>query len=143
MSLRILGAVVLVIAALYGWVGRGYEAPFGDVLGPSVFPVIVAVPTALLAASLVVFPSGQVSWPPPRRIARQAAGLGVLIAYAWLLKPLGFPVATFGLIAGLAVVLGGPPVSAVILGAGMSAGLWVLFDRVLGLPLALLGPWLT
>ena len=142
MSVRILGAVILLVAALYAWVGRGYSAPFGDVLGPSVFPVLVGVPAMLLAASLVVFPSGAVAWPPAGRIARQAAGLAVLVAYAWLLKPLGFPLATFGLIAGLAITLGGPAGSSALLGATMSLGLWALFDRVLGLPLAFLGPWL-
>ena len=142
MSVRLLGVAVLMVAALYAWVGRGYSAPFGDVLGPSVFPVLVGVPAMLLAASLVVFPSGTVAWPPPGRIARQAIGLAVLVAYAWLLKPLGFPIATFGLIAGLAVALGGPVLQSVALGAAMSVGLWVLFDQVLGLPLALLGNWL-
>ena len=142
MSVRILGVTVLLVAALYAWVGRSYSAPFGDVLGPSVFPVLVGVPAMLLAASLVAFPSGTVAWPPAGRIARQAAGLAVLIGYAWLLKPLGFPLATFGLIAGLAVTLGGPVVRSVVLGAATSLGLWALFDRVLGLPLALVGPWL-
>lgn len=141
-SVRVLGAVILVVAALYAWVGRTYSAPFGDVLGPSVFPVLVAVPAMLLAASLVAFPSGEVAWPPPGRLARQAGGLAVLVGYAWLLVPLGFPLATFGLIAGLALVLGGAPGSSLALGALASFGLWALFDRVLGLPLAFLGPWL-
>ena len=139
MSVRLLGAAILVVAALYGWVGRNYSAPFGDVLGPSVFPVMVAVPAMLLAASLVVFPSGEVSWPEPARLARQLAGLAVLVGYALLLVPLGFPIATFGLVAGLAVVLGGKPIPSALLGLGGSLGLWALFDRILGLPLALLG----
>ena len=141
-SIRLLGVAVFLVAALYFWVGRTYSAPFGDVLGPAAFPVLVAVPTMLLAASLVAFPSGEVTWPPAGRIARQAAGLGVLVLYALLLKPLGFPLSTFGLIAGLAVTMGGPVPTSLALGAGMSLTLWVLFDRVLGLPLAFLGPWL-
>ena len=142
MSVRLLGLAVLAVALWYGWVGRSYSAPFADVLGPSVFPVIVAVPAALLAASLVVFPSGEVTWPGPARLARQGAGLGVLVLYALLLKPLGFPLATFGLVAGLAFVMEGPLRTSLILGAVMSLALWALFDRVLGLPLAFLGPWL-
>lgn len=139
MSIRLAGAAVLVIAAFYTFFGRGYSASFGDVLGPSVFPVLVGVAAMILAASLVVFPAGAVSWPGTNRMARQIAALGVLFGYAWLLVPLGFPLATFALIAGLAVVLGGPAGRSVLLGAVMSLGLWALFDQVLGLPLAFRG----
>ncbi|KUF10970.1 tricarboxylic transporter [Pseudoponticoccus marisrubri] len=129
------------IAALYTWYGRDYTASFGDVLGPSVFPMIVGIPAMILAASLVVFPSGQVSWPPRDHMLRQVAALAILAGYAWLLLPLGFPLATFGLIAGLGIVLGGAPLKAVALGAVLAPGLWALFDQVLGLPLAVLGRW--
>lgn len=138
-SVRLLGAAIFLIAALYTYYGQGYSVAFGDVLGPSVFPVIVGVPAMLLSASLVVFPSGQVEWPDRSHILRQVAALAILLGYAWSLKPLGFPLATFGLIAALAIVLGGTPVRALVLGAAMSLGLWVLFDQVLGLPLAFLG----
>jgi putative tricarboxylic transport membrane protein len=138
-SIRVAGAAIFGIAALYAWNASAYEASFGDVLGPVVFPVLVAIPTMLLAASLVVFPSGRVDWPAPGRIGRQAVALAVLVAYSLTLKPLGFPLATFGLIGVLAMVLGGTPAKALILGASMSLGLWALFDQVLGLPLAFLG----
>lgn len=139
MTIRLAGVAIFVIAALFTWVGRGYTAAFSDVLGPSVFPVIVGIPTMILSASLVVFPAGRVDWPEGPRILRQAAAIVVLVSYAWLLKPLGFPLATFGLIALLGIVLDGTPLKAGIVGATMSLGLWVLFDQVLGLPLAFLG----
>lgn len=139
MSLRIFGAAVFVIAAFYTWYGKGYTVVFGDVLGPSVFPVILGIPAMLLAASLVLVPGGTVSWPDRSHLARQAAALVVLLGYAWLLKPLGFVPATFALIAALAVVLGGALRPALGLGAVLALGLWALFDKVLGLPLAFLG----
>lgn len=142
-SLRLLGAVIFAVAALYTWVGSGYSVSFGDVLGPSAFPVIVGIPAMILSASLVVVPGGRVEWADRAHLLRQGAALAVLVAYAWLLVPLGFPLATFGLIFGLAMILGGPPGASVLLGAAMSLGLWALFDRVLGLPLAVLGPVLT
>lgn len=141
MSIRLLSAAIFVIAALYTWQSQAYEVAFGDVLGPAVFPVIVGIPAMILAASLVVFPSGTVAWPPAERIARQVAGLAVLVAYAWLLRPLGFPIATFGLVAALGVVLGGSPWRAIVLAAVIAPGLWALFDQVLGLPLDFLGTW--
>ena len=141
MSVRLAGAAIFVIAALYTWYGRGYTASFGDVLGPSVFPVIVGIPTMILSASLVAFPSGQVEWPDRVHMVRQGAALAVLIAYALLLRPLGFPIATFGLVAGIGIILGGAPLKAVALGAVVAPSLWALFDQVLGLPLAALGTW--
>lgn len=141
MSVRLLGVAILVIAALYSWQSQFYTASFGDVLGPSVFPLIVGVPTIILAASLVVYPAGSAIWPAPARLVRQFAALAILIAYAWLLRPLGFPLATFGLVAALGVVLNGTPWKAVVLAAVIAPGLWALFDQVLGLPLAFLGSW--
>ena len=141
MSVRLLGVAILVIAALYSWQSRTYTINFGDVLGPSVFPLIVGIPTMILAASLVVFPAGSVDWPPPARMLRQVAALVILVAYAWLLRPLGFPLATFGLIAALGMVLSGTPWKTFVLAAFIAPGLWALFDQLLGLPLAFLGSW--
>lgn len=141
MSIRLLGVAILVIAALYTWRSQTYTINFGDVLGPSVFPLIVGIPTMILAASLVVFPAGAVDWPPKGRMLRQVAALAILIAYAWLLRPLGFPLATFGLVAAMGMVLSGTPWKALVLAAFVAPGLWALFDQVLGLPLAFLGSW--
>ncbi|TMV04304.1 tripartite tricarboxylate transporter TctB family protein [Ruegeria sediminis] len=130
---------MFVIAAVYTWYGSTYSVAFGDVLGPSVFPVIVGIPAMLLSGSLVVFPGGGIDWPDRSHLFRQAAAIAVLLGYAWLLTPLGFPIATFGLIAALGAVLGGDPLKSVVLGVVMSLALWVMFDQILGLPLAFLG----
>ncbi|MBY6200948.1 tripartite tricarboxylate transporter TctB family protein [Maritalea mobilis] len=143
MSVRLAGVAIFMIAALYTWYGRDYTASFGDVLGPSVFPMIVGIPAMILSASLVVFPTGQVAWPDRSHMLRQVAALAILLGYAFLLLPLGFPLATFGLIAGMGIVLGGSPVKAIILGALFAPALWALFDQVLGLPLAVLGRWFS
>jgi putative tricarboxylic transport membrane protein len=139
MSIRIFGVVIFVISTLYTWNAGSYAITFGDVLGPTVFPVIVGIPMMILSASLVVFPSGQVDWPAPQRMWRQAAALAVLIGYTIVLRPLGFPLATFALIALLGIILGGAAWKAVLLGAIMAPALWALFDQVLGLPLDFLG----
>ncbi|MCU9840384.1 tripartite tricarboxylate transporter TctB family protein [Ruegeria sp. WL0004] len=138
-STRVLAAVIFVIAAVYTYYGQSYTVSFGDVLGPSVFTLIVGIPAMLLSGSLVVFPGGGVEWAGRAHLVRQAIAIAVLLGYAWLLKPLGFPLATFGLISALAIVLGGNAVKSLVLGAAMSLTLWVLFDQILGLPLAFLG----
>lgn len=134
-----MGVVIFVIAALYTWQAGTYAITFGDVLGPTVFPVIVGIPMMILSASLVVFPTGQVDWPAPQRMWRQAAALAVLVGYTMLLQPLGFPLATFALIALIGIILGGAVWRATLLGGISAPALWALFDQVLGLPLDFLG----
>ncbi len=138
-STRILSAAIFVVAAVYTWYGSTYTVSFGDVLGPSVFTLIVGIPAMVLSGSLIVFPGGGIEWAGRSHLMRQAIAIAVLVGYAWLLKPLGFPLATFGLIAALAIVLGGDARKSLLLGGAMSLSLWVLFDQILGLPLAFLG----
>lgn len=139
MSIRLAGVAIFLVAALYAWTAQDYTASFGDVLGPSVFPIMVGIPAMALALSLVVFPGGSVSWPSPARLLRQAMALGALIAYALLLEPLGFPLATAAVIAAVAMVLDGPPLKSTLIGIAGSLSLWVLFDQLLGLPIDFLG----
>ena len=134
-----MGVVMFVIAALYTRQAETYAVSFGDVLGPTVFPAIVGIPTMILSASLVVLPTGQVEWPTPQRMARQLAALAVLVGYTMTLEPLGFPLATFALITLIGITLGGTPWRAMLLGAIVAPALWALFDLVLGLPLDFLG----
>ena len=131
--------MIFVVAAVYTWYGSTYTVTFGDVLGPSVFTLIVGIPAMVLSGSLIVFPGGGIEWAGRSHLMRQAIAIAVLLGYAWLLKPLGFPLATFGLIAALAIVLGGDARKSLLLGGAMSLSLWVLFDQILGLPLAFLG----
>ncbi|ABD56702.1 tripartite tricarboxylate transporter TctB family protein [Jannaschia sp. CCS1] len=139
MSIRLAGVAIFVIAALYAWTAQDYTASFGDVLGPSVFPVMVGIPAMALALSLVVFPGGTVSWPAPRRLLRQGLAIATLVAYSILLEPLGFPLATAALVAAIAIIMDGPVVKSAIIGIAGSLSLWVLFDRLLGLPIDFLG----
>lgn len=139
MSTRFAGAAIFLIAALYAWTAQDYAISFGDVLGPSVFPIMIAVPTLALALSMVAFPGAPTSWPTPARLMRQGMALAGLIAYAFLLRPLGFPLSTAAMIALLAVVLDGPPVKSLIIGVVGALSLWVLFDQLLGLPIDFFG----
>lgn len=139
MSIRLAGVAIFLVAALYAWTAQDYTASFGDVLGPSVFPIMVGIPAMALALSLVVFPGGTVSWPSMGRLMRQAMAISALIGYAILLEPLGFPLATASVIAIVAMVLDGPPVKSLIIGVAGSLSLWVLFDQLLGLPIDFLG----
>ncbi|MEO0765908.1 MAG: tripartite tricarboxylate transporter TctB family protein [Pseudomonadota bacterium] len=139
MTIRLAGVAIFLIAALYAWTAQNYTAPFGDVLGPSVFPVMVGIPAMVLALSLVVFPGGTVTWPAAGRLLRQGLAVASLAAYSVLLEPLGFPIATAALVAVIAIIMDGPVVKAAIIGVAGALSLWFLFDQLLGLPIAFLG----
>lgn len=138
---RVVGAAVFLVAAAYTWTARSYTAPFGDVLGPAMFPTLVGVTAMLLSGLIALFPGGGTSWPERHRVLRQVAATLVLVAYAFVLQPLGFPLATALLIAAVAWLMGGPALGSALLGALAAPALWFLFDRVLGLPLDFLGSW--
>ena len=102
---------------------------------------MVGIPAMVLSALIALFPGGTTSWPERHRQLRQAVAVAILVAYAYLLQPLGFPIATGLLIASVAWLMGGPRLGSLLLGALSAPALYVLFDRVLGLPLDLLGHW--
>ncbi|MEJ6389443.1 tripartite tricarboxylate transporter TctB family protein [Gymnodinialimonas ulvae] len=139
MSIRLAGVAIFLVAALYAWTAQDYTVSFGDVLGPSVFPIMVGVPAMILALSLVVFPGGTVSWPAPARLLRQGLAIVALVAYSVLLEPLGFPLATAALVAVIAIIMDGPVLKSAIIGLAGALSLWALFDQLLGLPIDFLG----
>lgn len=135
---RIAGATLAALAAWIWWTAGSFQIAFGDPVGPSAFPRLVALPMALCAAVLVVAPDAEPRWPGAAALVRQGAALTALAAYPALLVPLGFPLATAAAVAALARTLGAGWGQGAAAGAAMGAGLWVLFDPGLGLPLPLL-----
>ncbi|WP_340109756.1 tripartite tricarboxylate transporter TctB family protein [Pikeienuella sp. HZG-20] len=143
MSDRVAGLILFVISGVYVWLAGGYTAGFGDPLGPAAFPRIIGVPAMALSALLVIWPGPEPEWARGGRLLRQGAALAVLLGYALLLEPLGFVLSTLLAIAALALLMRAPPRAALLSGAAVAPALWLLFDRVLGLPLPLAGSWLS
>lgn len=137
MSDRIAGLLLFAFAVWYGWTAEGFQQGFGDPLGPSMFPQLVAVPFALLSLVLVFRPDPDPAWPHGFALLRQAFCLLVLLGYAGSLERLGFPLATLIACALLCRLLGTDWLRAGLAGAGVGVALYVLFDPVLGLPLPL------
>ena len=134
---RIAGAVFAALALWIWWKAGTFRIAFGDPVGPSAFPRLVALPMGLCALALLIAPDAEPRWPRGAALARQGAALAALAAYPALLVPLGFPIATAAAVAALARTLGAGWAQGVAAGAAMGAGLWVLFDPLLGLPLPL------
>lgn len=138
MTDRIVGLVLLALSIWYGTTAGGYEASFGDPLGPAAFPIMLSVPAAVLSLALILRPDAEPAWPTGWPLLRQAACLSLLLAYAGLLEVLGFPLATFLAVALMGRLLRTSWPKAALSGAIMSALLFLAFDRVLDLPLPLL-----
>lgn len=89
----------------------------------------------------MIWPRHNADWAGPAGLLRQAAALGLLLGYALLLEPLGFVPSTFAAVLGLGLLMGAPPIRG-FLTAGIAApGLYILFDRLMGLPLPMIGTW--
>lgn len=142
MSDRVAGLILLVLSGIYVWLAGGYRAGFGDPLGPAAFPRIVGIPAMALSLLLIIWPGTEPDWARDSRLLRQGAALAALLGYAFLLEPLGFVLSTFIAVAALSLLMRASPRAAILSGAGIAPALWLLFDRLLGLPLPLAGSWL-
>lgn len=141
MTDRLSGLFFFLLATGYVWLSAGYTAGFGDPLGPAIFPRVIGIPAMILSLSLIIWPRHNATWADRAGLARQAAAVAILISYALLLEPMGFVPATFTAMLGLALLMGAPPVKALVTAGLAAPGLYLLFDRVMGLPLPLFGNW--
>lgn len=141
MTDRLAGLCFFLLAAGYLWLSAGYTAGFGDPLGPAIFPRVIGIPAILLGLSLAIWPRHDAVWAGPAGLLRQGAALALLLGYALLLEPAGFVPSTFAAILGLGLLMGAPPIRAVLTAGTAAPGLYLLFDRLMGLPLPLIGTW--
>lgn len=136
MTDRIVGALLFALAVAYGLAGRGYTSAFASgPLGPSAFPLLLAGFLGVTSLVLIFRPDPGAPLPHGLALAKQALAVLTLVAYAFVLEPVGFIPATAVAIVVLALQLGATTRNALILGIAMSVFLFALFDWVLGLPL--------
>lgn len=135
MSDRLTGLVLLVLAVAYGVAASGFAARIGDPLGPAVFPLVLAIPLALLSLYLLLNPDPEPAWARGWPLIKQALTLVVFVVYAYVLEPLGFVVATVLAVTALGSLLGGRPAHAAGAGVAIALVLFVLFNYALSLPL--------
>ncbi|PWC27657.1 tripartite tricarboxylate transporter TctB family protein [Teichococcus aestuarii] len=135
MSDRIVGVLLALFAGWYGWEAGSYSVGFGDPMGPALFPEALAPPIGLLGLYLALRPDPEPEWSSGRYLLAQLATVAALVAYALLLQPLGFILATLLLVACLTAMLGARLPQALMGGAATSLGFFALFDWFLGIPL--------
>ncbi len=131
---RLLGLALIVLGLAAAWSAMQLEVPFAaDPLGPSPFPATVAGVLALCGLGMVLRPVHGFAL-PERRLAPPLMVLA-MIGYALLMVPLGFMVATALMATALALLFGAKPLAAGAVGLITAVSLWLLFDKLLDLPL--------
>jgi len=131
---RALGVALVAAGGLAAWSAQSLEVAFAaDPLGPRGFPTVVAGVLVACGALLALRPHA--GFERPERLAAPPLLVAAMVAYALLLEPTGFLAATAGLAACVALLFGARPVAAVAVGGLTSGALWLLFDRLLDLPL--------
>lgn len=137
MSDRILGGFGLALALFFMWQATRIEiSPFSDIVGPTVFPIMICAVMALSSIYFIVRPDAAPSWPASGRLFEIAMAVAVMVAYAELLPIAGFLVATAVASAYLTWRLGSQPLPSLLIGVLTSGGIYLVFRVILGLSLA-------
>jgi putative tricarboxylic transport membrane protein len=137
MSDRLFGGIAFLLALAFIAGATQIEAALiFDSLGPRAFPILIGVILAISSCYLILRPDPEPDWPAPRRVVEILFALVVMLAYGFLLEPLGFVIATAVAAALLSWRLGAPLATAGLSGIGISVGIYVVFHLILGLSLA-------
>ena len=139
MTVRVVGTAIFVIAVAFVTVGSSYRIGIGDPLGPAAFPLLIGFPAICLSGALIVSPKDSHPWGNQAALLKLLAGVTSLLMYAISMETIGFLPATFAMFAVLAWLFGATGKNAVIAAMVAAPGLYLLFDKVLGLPLPAFG----
>jgi putative tricarboxylic transport membrane protein len=146
----IAGIAAVVLGAVYSWLAwRLPRAPVGNPVGPLIFPLIVGYGMILLGAGLVVQEllrqrkAGPAGGGAGVRLALTRYGryiaivTGFCLLYAFLFERAGYVLSTFLFLEATLLLFNGRRKwkMTLVVSIGFSVGVYVLFSRVLGIPL--------
>lgn len=141
---RIFGLIVTLVALAYAASATQIQTSFlTDPVGPKTFPILVGAVAALSGMFVVFRPDPDPEWPTLPTLGALALAIGVLVAYAYTLRPLGFLIPTAVAASILSYQIRPRAVPAALSGIGLSVGLFVVFRYALGLGLVAFSKGLT
>ncbi len=133
---RVFGLVAILGALAYVAGALQIQTSFvSDPVGSKTFPFLIAGAAGLCGLVMLVRPDPEPDWPGAGSLLALAVSAAVLVAYAYLLKPLGFLIPTAFAAGILSYQIAPKPGLAAATGVGLSLGLYALFRFVLGLSL--------
>ncbi|MDX2005727.1 MAG: tripartite tricarboxylate transporter TctB family protein [Meiothermus sp.] len=136
MADRIVGALILMLAIGYAVVGSRMVGGFlSDPLGPRPFPYLIATLMGLSALWLLARPDPNPSWPKKEFWLSFGLVLVSLVAYAYLIVPLGFIITTTLEMTLLSVLFGARWWQGLGGGLAFTLSIYFLFTQGLGVTL--------
>jgi len=140
---RVVGAVLVAAGAAVGLEASTFDVGFlTDPVGPKALPYLVAATLVLAGLHAVARPGDRVRWPTRSAAARITTAAVAFVLYAVALPLIGFFLATTLVVATLSHLYGAPPLRGISAAATLSAVLWLLFVRLLSLPLPIGDLWI-
>ena len=135
---RIAGVVIFIVAMGYLYIANGLEPTLlssNEPLGPGAFPTLLGILLALFSILLIIRPTANPEWPTGFAWVKMLLILVTFVIYAYILKPLGFVIATSVEMIALSLIFNGPPLKSILASIGFSLFLYLLFSYALGLGL--------
>ena len=138
MSDRLFALAWLAFCAAAAWLAWKIDAPFSyEPIGPRAFPLLLAGGMAACAAWLMARPDREPAWPRGAACGKAFALVTAFLAYAFLFEWLGFPLSTALVTVAVGRLFDGGWKALAAGGAGLGAGLWYFFDKLLDVTLPL------
>lgn len=136
---RIGGAIICAVGLAYLIAALAVpRASVGDPLGPTAFPVVLGGMMLLLGFSFLIAPEKDQASEGLKWNLSVVLLAGLLGVYGYSLPYVGYPLGTFLFICITARLMGERSwAQGISLSAGLSAGIYLLFTRVLDVPLPL------
>jgi len=140
---RIPGVVLAVVGAAIGIEATTFDVAFvSDPVGPKALPMLVAVILIGAGIHAALRPPESVRWPERPVGTRIVAAAAAFFIYALALEAIGFFVSTTLVVAALSHLYGAPPRQGIPSAAVLAGLLWLLFVRLLALPLPIGALWM-
>ncbi|HJO04390.1 MAG TPA: tripartite tricarboxylate transporter TctB family protein [Acidobacteriota bacterium] len=136
MTDRVAGSLLVALGAAIGAESLTFTVAFPtDPVGPRGLPLLCAIVLVVGGLALIARPSLVPAWPSHDRLIRAAAGGSIFALYGLLLDPLGFAITTSLSVTALGMLFRGSFSKTLVSGILVTAGLWYLFQYMLGIPL--------
>lgn len=140
---RIFGLVATLVALAYIASATQIQTSFlSDPVGPKAFPIGIGIVAVICGIYMALKPDAEPNWPVGKTLLAIGFAIVVLVIYALALKPLGFIIPTAITAGILSYQISPIAKNAVLAGAGLSVGLFVVFKFLLGLGLVAFPKWI-
>ncbi|NNF11934.1 MAG: tripartite tricarboxylate transporter TctB family protein [Gemmatimonadetes bacterium] len=140
---QLIGGLLVITGAALALEATTFDVAFmTDPVGPKALPLLVAAMFVAGGTVALVRPRSDVTLPSTEVLARMGCAVVAFLVYAAALPWLGFFLSTTLVVTALSVLYRGPLLHSSAAAALLAGGLWLLFVRLLSLPLPIGELWI-